>query len=404
MASEAHAQRLRGLYVDASDELAPAPRATITPDQAESSIRLADATLSLAELHRFEPLSDEEEGNMLWFFEAVDDPEKRKLVLGGPSLRKMAELHGGRAWIGWVREQFDHAEEEGRALAEQEIARSVGGGDDEVKEKWKLQVRIFSDSHSVRAKALQGWNESIDWLKLIYAQKKNQFLVEITFPRRMHIGTLYDAGFSVMQDFVLALNIGTGGFFWWYLPEYISKYYQSARDLESGSQVAVELTPQLRVDWGSRALDQQELRRVKMCFAALVPGRYPRKDSPFAYYLTGLALLAKNDVLLRLEPTIYEQFYRALCLGLQRFGDCGPDESIPAVFDRVFVDLLGEHPGTQWVEWGESLLNRQEVEKLTLAEAGMMKALCDVYFQKVLAQSLRSRASAEGAEGEEDEI
>jgi AbiV family abortive infection protein len=388
----AHSLRLKGLYVDASDEQAPPPRAAITPENAKTTIHFAKATLHLAQHRRFEPLSDEEEENVLWFFEAVEDPEKRKLILGGPSLRKMAEVENGQAWIRWVREQFDQAEQEGIARVQQELARPIPGDDEAFSEKWRIQVRIFSDSHSIRAKVLQEWSQQITWFKLIYVQKKNQFIAEITLPKKVHIAALYDAGFSAVQDFVLALNIGSAGFFWWYLPEYTSRFYESAKDLESGTNVVVERTPKLRVDWKGGVLDQRILHNVKACFAALASGDFPKQNSPFGLYFSGLALLAKNDVLLRLEATTYEQFFRALQLGMQSFGDWNMEEPFKESFGRMFGQLLGENPGDEWVDWGEAILGGHPPENITLSEVAGMKVLCDLYFRHALERDLRRRS------------
>jgi hypothetical protein len=63
------------------------------------------------------------------------------------------------------------------------------------------------------------------------------------------------------------------GFWWWRMPEQISRYYESLEDLEKHAKVGLERSPSLKVDWGgNRVLTDEDLDRVAACFTAL-PGR-----------------------------------------------------------------------------------------------------------------------------------
>jgi hypothetical protein len=68
---------------------------------------------------------------------------------------------------------------------------------------------------------------------------------------------LWYFGWGIARHFVVALNIGTMGFWWWRMPEQISRYYESLEDLDRAAKVGLESSPSLRVDWGAnRVLTQ----------------------------------------------------------------------------------------------------------------------------------------------------
>jgi hypothetical protein len=70
----------------------------------------------------------------------------------------------------------------------------------------------------------------------------------------------------------VALNIATMGFWWWQMPEQISRYYESIHDLETGGQLKLERSPSPKIDWGkNRVLTAQDLARTAAVFAAFPP-------------------------------------------------------------------------------------------------------------------------------------
>src|SRR5205814_596659 len=93
---------------------------------------------------------------------------------------KLAELKSAKDWVAWLRAEFQKAEEEGRAALQAELARKRPARGS-TKKKWKLRIRIVSDSHSIRPKVLNKWNDIVDWIKLLpVPDKKNQLIVEFT--------------------------------------------------------------------------------------------------------------------------------------------------------------------------------------------------------------------------------
>ena len=99
-------------------------------------------------------------------------PEKQRWILSRGSLEKLAELGDAKLWVLWVKEQFDRAEAEARAAAEAELKRSKALPDVITKNKWKLRIRLYSQSHVVGPKILTPRNNRIDWIKLLPVPQK----------------------------------------------------------------------------------------------------------------------------------------------------------------------------------------------------------------------------------------
>jgi hypothetical protein len=133
----------------------------------------------------------------------------------------------------WLKSEFDNAEAAGRAAVEEELRRSRDLPDIGKKNKWKLRVRIVSASHSIRQKALTAWNKRVDWIKLV-STTKNELIFELILKDNVPIEGLWYFGWVLARHFVVALNIGTMGFWWWRMPEQISRYYESIEDIEKG--------------------------------------------------------------------------------------------------------------------------------------------------------------------------
>jgi hypothetical protein len=120
------------------------------------------------------------------------------------------------------------------------------------------------------------------------------------------------AGLAATHQLLVALNIGSAGFFWWHMPDKVSRFYEQLTDLETNARLDVERTPALSVDWGHHALTREVLGRVALCLGHLPKREDTNAHQPFDDYLTGLAFMAKTDVTMQFEANAFERFYRAL--------------------------------------------------------------------------------------------
>jgi AbiV family abortive infection protein len=213
-AQQIHLTRLAGLYVDHVEDKLSIPAEAISPDNAQSLIDLAAARLDVAVSQKFrDDIPQDAIELQKWFLAATEDIEKWRMIFGRNSMTKLAELKDARAWLEWLKELFDKAELEGRAAAEEELKRSREGLPRQgTKNKWKLRIRIFSQSHSIRPRALTQWNKTSEWIKLAaVSDKKDQLIVEFIFRDNVSVDGLWWFGWGLSRHFVTALNIGTMG-------------------------------------------------------------------------------------------------------------------------------------------------------------------------------------------------
>lgn len=87
LANAIHERRLAGLYVDPDREDWAHPRDYITPDEAGNILTIAEARLGMEESVEIDfSLDPVVADNARWFSDPSDDPEKRRLIFGGPSV------------------------------------------------------------------------------------------------------------------------------------------------------------------------------------------------------------------------------------------------------------------------------------------------------------------------------
>lgn len=383
LATTIHANRLAGLYVDHGEDDLGVPHQAITPQECDTLIELAAARLEIVENEKLRDYIPPEEVELQnWFLKIMDDPEKRKMIFSGASMKKLAELKDARAWGLWIKTEFDKADAETHAIVEAELKRSRELPATGTKNKWKLRIRIISASHSIRQKELMKWNKTVDWIKLVYA-KKDELIFELILKDNVPVEALWYFGWGIARHFVVALNIGTMGFWWWRMPERISRYYESLEDLERNAQVGLERSPSLKVDWGgNRVLTDEDLGRVALCMSTL-PGPNDRdKHVAYNHYIGGLTFLSLNDVHWQCESTVYGNFHLCLKAMMEEAGDLRPgdrfqdaflhflDTMFPAMDERAkFADLCDKYESAS--------VDRAAV---TLKEAAFIKAFCDAYF------------------------
>jgi AbiV family abortive infection protein len=223
-----HSRRLAGLYVESGEDSLNIPSMAISTTTCDELIQLVGVRLAMAaaQIPRTD-ITDEERAIQQWFLDTADAPEQRRYLFSDASMTKLAELQDARAWVQWLRDQFAEAEAKAHAAVQQELQRSRNLPSKKTKDKWKMRIRILTDSHSIRPKTLTAWNEKSDWIKLVAVSgKKNQLIVELVLGDNVPFESLWFFGWGVARLFVTALNIGTMGFWWWRMPEQISRYYE----------------------------------------------------------------------------------------------------------------------------------------------------------------------------------
>lgn len=393
-----HSTRLKGLYVDPSAQ-GPLPKDAVAEEETRNLISLATARLGIEKTQGPRALDQKGQEVFSWFLTATKDPEKRNLIFGKKSMERLAELGGTRQWMEWLKQEFEKAEREARALAEAELRRTEPAASEAAKEKWKLRIRIYTNSHSIRPRPLHDWNKDITWIKLLPVNnKKNEILVEFILPKNIPVHALWWAGWGIARKFVVSMNIGSLGYFWWYVPQQISRFYEGLKDLEAEANVVVERSPILKLDWKRDALTERDLSNVKLCFAMIPSPGGEGGHEPFDHYITGLAFLSKTDIHMQLEANAYEAFYKALKTAMRVYRDWDGSASFSQVFHAVMKDLIPEQTDRQrFIDLGEQFEKKPVAvsQAITLSETGGIKILCDAYFLRTFRRLADERAKLE---------
>lgn len=384
-----HVTRLAGLYVDHGQDGLSIPRDAISPEECNALIEFVDARLqaALSETLR-DAISDEEVERQTWFLRASEDPERMRMIMSGASMEKLAELKDVRAWVSWLKEIFDNAEAEAREAAEIEIKRVPGTARKDAKDKWRFRIRILSGSHVIRPKTLTAWNKDVGWIKLVAVSgKKSQLLVEFTLKDYVTADRLWWFGWGVARQFVVALNIATMGFWWWRLPEHISKFYEALDDLESKRSFVVERSPSLKIDWGeNKVLSEEDLSRLKTCFAALPRPDEQQRLAALNYYTGGITFLSLNDIHWQCEIQAFGNFFESLKAMMMERGEVGTEQVFETAFARFLDDMF---PKMDERDRLIGLCKAFESGKLegivvTLKEVSFIKLFCDAYFLRTV--------------------
>jgi len=349
-AKEIHERRKRTLYFDPDH---PDAQAEITEGRAARLIGLTESRLELEKLKKYRDLDEEEKSDMQWFFLASQNPEMKPYIFSKQSLEKQNEMRENRTgWLRWLRGLFEESARKAMEMAQLEMERQRPEGEAKYDDKWKMRLRLKSWSHSIRPNQLNGWNKGIDKIKLIHTTDRYELLVEFIIGKNVLLGDLWGMGMQSSMIFLCALNIATGGFFWWYVPAYTSRFYESMIDLESDHNVIIERVPELKISWGHMALKEDDLlRQMPMVFGFV--GKASEPEQAFYHRYFGLlAMMAKNDIFFQVEHNLVVGFIECFEMALIHYKDwdgspAGYDDAVAAVFTQFsdsaeFMGMLKE--------------------------------------------------------------
>ena len=404
LARRIHETRMAGLYVDINEGGLHVPIEAVDAKKADEIISLAEARIDMCEVEdmRFD-FSQEELDIQSWVIEKSEDPETRKMIFSSASLKKMTELKSGLKWGKWIKSLFEETEAANRELAEREIQRGIQLREKDTpvlagKSKWRVRIRLYTQSHSIRPGVLSKWNKATEWIQLApVSGKKDQLLVDIILSEGVAIQSLWHFAWGVARAFVTALNIGTMGFWWWRMSDHISRYYEYIEDLEVKEKVVLERSPSLRVDWGkNRVLTENDLAIVSSCFAAILRARRGVNEAPYNHYIGGVTFLALNDVHWQCEDTVFGNFFLSIKEMMKETGDWKESESLTESLLNFLLDMFPAFDERDVYQQLFEAFENGNVEqtKVTLKEASFMKLFCDAYFLQKIRPSVRVASPA----------
>jgi AbiV family abortive infection protein len=344
MARGLHEQRLDAMYVSIAPGGGEAALLQVSEERARTLLGLAEVRLTMEASREWRPIDISAHEEMRWFMEATADLEKRKLIFGQKALDKLAELENMREWMVWLKAQFDQAETEGREHLQRELARVAPNIDHPGEEKWRVVVRFFSPSQSIRTGAINTWNRSRPWVRLApVGNNRHAVDVEFTYREAMTAQALGPTSYDVARMFAAALNIGSLGFWWWNIPDQTGRFYERITDLKAPSGMGFRLSMHSGpiFEWKREALDDTVLGHVALCLGMMAKLEQSSYDSIIRPYLVGLTLLAKTDLHLSFVPQACERFAASLLHALLHFGHWdGNEGTIAAGLSSFFGTRL----------------------------------------------------------------
>jgi hypothetical protein len=318
---------------------------------------------------------------------ALADPLLQRFVLSEQSKHKLAELGGNsRKWMTWLHEEVATGDANAKEMMETEINRVAPTGVLANKPKWRLKIKLHTLSHRIRHKELNAWNDQVVWVKLYPTTKKTELLVEFLLPAKIPVAELWPTGIQMCGMFAVALNIATVGYFWWYLPEFVSTFYEEMVDLDTKGRLSVDYKSAVMANWKRTTLKAQQLHNAGMILTYLMMWATKEQSLAFSRYMQGIALLSKNDVFGDFTGQALVHFASALRMALVSYGDW---DGVPEHFEQAITDRLGKiwnqpEVVTEFkslMEYAAALEKQQQPSRpITLDEAMKLKACCDVYF------------------------
>ena len=383
IANDIHFRRIASLYANVDQAL---PEADISDDELTRIIALVESRLNLERLQEIRELDSDAQQLLDWFMKAFADPLLQRFVLSEQSRHKLAELTGNsRQWMTWLHEEVSTGEAKAKELMENEINRVAPTGVLANKPKWRLKIKLHTLSHSIRPKELNAWNNQVIWVKLYPTTKKTELLVEFLLPAKIPVAELWQTGIQMCSMFAVSLNIATVGYFWWYLPEFVSTFYEEMVDLDTKARLAVDYKSLVMANWKRTALKAQQLHIAGMILTYLM--RWATKEQSLAYsrYMQGIALLSKNDVFGDFTGQALVHFAHAFRMALESYGDW---DGVPENFEQAVaatLDKLWDQPEMLaefklLMEAADTLEKKQSPSRpITLDEAMKLKAFCDAY-------------------------
>lgn len=405
-----HKKRLQTLYVSTTG------MARISKVDATRLIAFAESRLKLEPPSRKPKENVEPElfNDFMWFIDAIEDEARKALIFSKKSFEMYAQLQGDMGkWIGWLKEQFTLQEQEAQKILDKELARELPDKAEWLAPKWKIRAELIVQGIELKPDAFAWWNKQNTACKLqITKQKEGKFIVDATLPKAVRAKPpqqLIHFGSEELYRLVMALNIGTMGFIWWYHLHDNLTWYKTIHDLENPSfslQVQSQ-NPFLNINWrkiGNKTEKGEKVRKlspVEMGHALTAYAVLPMLEENFrrkfyGSYLHGLMFLAKQDFFMPMVINSGMSFLNAMFLAMQYYDKIKNKADMTDTFWKHFGEILKDPDDRK--EFNPVLANfvsgddKQLSQLLTTDMTIKIKLLCDCYMMKHLKQYVEKRA------------
>ena len=383
LSKKLHNRRLRAMYVDITDEEIMDPIDSVTQLECSDFMQFVQNKLDVDRIYGL-PQTEDQQKEFFWFQRNFENPLVMSVIASTTSLEKLAES-GPTAWRVWVK-----AESEKQIRQSEEylkIESELVPPDDRIAKKWHAKLCLRSDTHAFKQSVLQKWNEQCKFLTLNVIDNKkhkSKISVELSIPPAITLDNLHGQAISVMEKFVLAMNVGTQGLFWWTDRGPTIQPFDSMRDVVAnmplqGKSSSPKFT-QLVDSQGrqtARQLSETELNTVVLCFYALAYQPKPSDIETLKFYLTGLVNLWKTDLLWWHTHEAARGFLLCLdsLLKQNNFGDLTLNSSNTELVNKL-SNIFQKDKTMEQLEKVQKALEANLV--ITYTEVFILKLICDV--------------------------
>jgi AbiV family abortive infection protein len=302
-----HEFRLQTLYVDVTKE----ENQIVDPAQLQQLIEVTEARLLREENAQRDELNDEERAILDWFLGNAEVERVQWVMYSAESFAYLESVKGDvRAWVKWIKRKYEYLEQFNLELAQKGLS-NVPQEHDAAEAKWRLVFHLEAMAHTMRPKVLAQWNKQKWHIALSGESGKKELRIEITFPKSVSLQQLWAIAFSDVMAFVTALNIGSQGLFWWYIPTFTSKFYDRLYDIENKAPFEMHGNPSPAPVWGkTEPLNNHDIVNAQAVYI-YIRGSERHNPAIFEHYFRGLALLMKSDCFYPFGPGSLQEFYLA---------------------------------------------------------------------------------------------
>lgn len=391
MASNLHDKRLSVMYTDLNDTVPSSEK--ISNEELQIYLKMIRARLEMAKSEgEAETEMEWSKGeDIKWFMEATDKPDRRNFIFNHQSQEKLIEYGNVKEWIGWLREYYRKEEAELNEILQNELKNGGQKATAGFEPKWKLRIKLISQSHSIRATVLDKFNKSNPYLKFSKGGGSHTLYIDLILDKSVPIQGIWNQGWIYSKILTAALNVGTNGLFYWNIATDIDKFYEKIWDLETNRQLSAKLNTSLQLDWSSRkmVLAEEELVVTFMTFRYFSLMLTSEKFDAINDYMTALGMLAKNDMHLRLEKECFLLFFSAFEKALKQNETNESDFDIKEVgYKQLKSVIIDRTEFDKTIDLALAIRQGQLTSEVTLTEIIGMKQYSGLYFATLAAKHL----------------
>lgn len=381
-AERVHSRRLAGLYVNhsQSNDNILSPRAAVSKTYASSFVNLAQARLELEK--SFKPKKDPDTADLEWFLQASTDDREKHHIFSKQSISKHAELAGNTAaWVNWLRKESEARQASELEHARKELARQPLP-EEARRPKWRITIRLFSRSMTIRPKTLNYWNNRIPDVQLKFSKQK-ELLVELSIDNRTTASDIWDRGFSFSQVITACLNIGSMDFLWYDKSRHVDTFYEIIEDLDAQDmKLQIRKGPNLDQIFQQRSIQEVDLQRAIECLISFAGLHDGEAEPIFGPYLSGLLYLSKSDVLLNTEVQARDAFGNSLREACRKYDDWdGNEQTLEITIGRTLNSRIGDTEVRK--ELFQVISKDWSSSEGRLVDAARTKLLTDIYLSEI---------------------